>query len=220
MIQFRRGSTKSWRGTNTKLEPGQPGYDKDKHKIKIGDGETSWSGLPYASGLFANEILDSEATAKTKKGKDAEDTTLITYGTAVPDTSTVGQVYLQQYDAEPEVDQVVSSGISGIWTYQKWKSGIAKCWGIVDITADLQNAFEGTGLFHDSNKMKSVKYPFTFKNVPVETATLQSAGWVAWLANKTKNTKEASGVYMLISPDEQTTNANYSIAIQVEGLWR
>jgi predicted secreted protein len=220
MIKLRRGSTKSWRGTSLKLEPGQPGYDKNKHKIKIGDGKTSWKELPYASGLFANEILDSEAAAKHKKSEDAEDLTLITYGETVPDKNTVGQLYLQQYDTEPEVDYVVSVGIDGIWTYQLWKSGIAKCWGNIAISTELSSAIEGTGLFHDKNKMKSLSYPFAFKEVPAETATLQSPGWIAWLANKTKNTKDTSGIYTIISPDEQAIKANYSIAIQVEGLWK
>jgi hypothetical protein len=219
MIKLRRGSTKSWKATKIKLAAGQPGYDKNKHKIKIGDGEKLWSELPYASGLSAEEILDSEKDAKSRNKADAEDKTLITYGTGAPDKNTVGQLYLQHYDAEPEVDYVVSSGISGIWTYQKWKSGIAKCWGTLILTTNIQNAFEGIELFHD-NKMKSVKYPLTFKSIPSETATLQSPGAIAWLASKSKNTTSASGVYTIISPDVQPTNAVYSISLQVEGSWR
>jgi hypothetical protein len=87
------------------------------------------------------------------------------------------------------------------------------------LTTSIQNTFEGIELFHDS-KMKSTKYPLTFKEIPTETATLQSPGVIAWLASKTKNTKTASGVYVIVSPDKQSTNANYSISIQVEGLWK
>lgn len=219
MIQFRRGSTKSWRACKSKLAAGQPGYDIEKHKLKIGDGKTLWDKLPYVSGLTAKEVLDSEKNAKSRVKTDAEDKTIITYGTEVPDENTVGQIYLQQYDAEPEADYVVSSGINGIWAYQKWKSGIAKCYGTVSLDTSIQSAFDAGSLFHD-NKMKTVKYPFTFKEIPSETVTLQSPSWIAWLASKTKNTKSSSGVYVLISPDKQTTNANYSISIQVEGFWR
>lgn len=219
MIKFRRGSTQSWRKTTTKLESGQPGYDKDKHKIKVGDGEHLWNDLPYASGLSEKEVFDSEITASARATADAEDTTIITYGTDVPSANTTGKIYLQQYESDPEVDYVVSSGINGIWTYQKWKSGIARCWGTVDLTTSIQNAFEGIELFHD-DKMKSVKYPLTFKAVPSETATLQSPGAIAWLASKSKNTTSTSGVYTIISPDKQSTNANYSISLQVEGFWR
>ena len=219
MIKFRRGTTKSWRKTKEILASGQPGYDKDKHKIKVGDGAKSWSELPYASGLFADEILNSEKAAKDRFKADSEDKTLITYGTEAPDKDTVGKLYLQQYEVEPETDYIVSSGIDGIWTYQKWKSGIAKCWGTVELDTDVQNAFEGIELFHD-NKMKSIKYPFTFKNVPCETTTIQSPGGLVWLANKSKNTKSTSGVYTIISPDKQLTKAVYNISLHVEGLWR
>jgi hypothetical protein len=87
------------------------------------------------------------------------------------------------------------------------------------LDTSIQNAFEGSELFHDS-KMKSVKYPLTFKELPTETATLQSPGAIAWLANKSKNTKGTSGVYLIISPDKQSTNAGYNISLQVEGFWR
>lgn len=218
MIQFRRGSTKSWRNTKTKLAAGQPGYDKDKHKIKIGDGESLWSKLPYVGGLSAQEILDSEANAKIKSKLDSEDKAIITYGTEAPDKNTVGQLYLQQYDAKPETDYIVSSSVNDIWTCQVWKSGIVKCWGKLTVETDVQTAFEGTELFHDNNKIKSVAYPVTFKDVPCETATIQTSGSIAWLANKAKNTNKASGVYMIISPDKQVNKAVYSISIQVEGF--
>ena len=219
MIQFKRGTTKSWRSAKVKLAAGQPGYDKEKHKIKVGDGKTIWADLPYASGLSAKEVLDSEKDAKNRNKADTEDKTLITYGTEIPDENTVGQLYLQQYDAEPEADYVVNSGIDGIWTYQKWESGIAKCWGTIDLTTSIQNAFDGSTLFHD-NKMKTVKYPFTFKEIPSETATLQSPGGIVWLANKAKNTKSTCGTYVLISPDKHSTSANYNISLLVEGFWR
>jgi hypothetical protein len=219
MIQFRRGSTKSWRATKVTLAAGQPGYDKDKHKLKIGDGKTAWEKLPYASGLSVEDIISSEKDAKSRNKADAEDKAIITYGTEAPDKNTIGQLYLQQYESEPEADYIVSSAIDGIWTYQKWKSGVAKCWGTLELTTSIQDAFEGIELFHN-NKMKSIKYPFTFRDVPCETVTLQSPGAIAWLAGKAKNTKSASGVYTIISPDKQSTSAVYSISIQVEGFWK
>lgn len=219
MIKFRRGSTKSWLSTKTKLEPGQPGYDKNKHKIKIGDGKNLWSDLPYASGLFAEEIVDSEANAKTKKDNDAEDLTLITYGTAEPDENTVGQIYLQQTDDEPEVDYVIEAGVNGVWSYQKWKHGFAKCWCRLELTTDVQTAFEGIGLYQDNNSMRSMSYPFTFKETPTETATLQSPGQVVWLAGRTVNTNQTAGTYALISP-YSLYSSRYFISIQVEGFWK
>ena len=78
MIKFKRGSTKSWQSTEFKLGAGQPGYDKDKNKLKIGDGENSWINLPYIGGLTSQEILNEENIAKLLYAQDAENTTLIT----------------------------------------------------------------------------------------------------------------------------------------------
>ena len=33
------------------------------------------------------------------------------------------------------VDYIVEQGTSGIWTYRKWNSGIAECWGMQKKTA-------------------------------------------------------------------------------------
>lgn len=218
MIQFRRGTTKSWKATKVKLAAGQPGFDKDKYKIKIGDGKSDWSDLPYVSGLSSQEILDSEQAAQERYEADNEDITLITYGTDLPDENTVGQLYLQQCDTPIETDYIVKSGINGIWSYQIWKSGIARCHGILPVTTDIQTVFDGVNLYHDNNKMSSIAYPFTFKELPSETATVQSPGWVTWIASRSVNTTKASGVYSLISPNKQATSAVYNISLQIEGL--
>lgn len=217
MIQFKRGTTSSWRDSSVKLEPGQPGYDKDKHKIKVGDGKKLWSDLPYASGLSAEEILSSEDDAKTNR--DTEDkftANIITYGTEAPDKNTVGQIYLQQID-EPEVDYIVESGTNGIWTYQKWKSGIAKCWCSYSFKTTVQEHFE---LFYRSLPI-STKYPFTFKKIPTETVTIQSfSEQPVILANAAANTTKNTGSYTIISLITALDEATYCISIHVEGFWR
>jgi hypothetical protein len=216
MIKFRRGRTSSWRSSKTKLAAGQPGYDKDKHKIKIGDGEKLWTDLPYVSGLFTEEVLDSEANAKTKKSNDTENVTLITYGTEAPDENTVGQIYLRQID-DPEVDYVIETGTKDGWTYQKWKSGIAKCWRNYSFTTTVQEHLE---LFCRSTTTSSLSYPVDFVYIPTETTTVQSSGGQVLLANSSANTAKTSGTYAIISLVGEIAAANYTISIQVEGFWR
>lgn len=218
MIQIRRGKTANWRKPSKPLAAGQPGYDKDKHKIKIGDGLTPWSLLPYASGLGSEDILMPEAEAKIRSLLDPEDSTLITYGTEFPTKENVGKVYLQHYDAEPETDYVVEYGSDYMWTYQKWYSGIAKCWGTFKITTEIQSAFNGNALYYN-NAIKNIPYPFTFTDIPSETVTLQSPGFIAWLAGRTGNSTVQSAAYSIVSPDKQNSST-YTVSIQVEGFWR
>ena len=46
-IQLKRGQSSNWETLNPVLGPGEPGYELDTHKIKIGDGVTAWNDLPY-----------------------------------------------------------------------------------------------------------------------------------------------------------------------------
>jgi hypothetical protein len=224
MIKFKRGSTENWKKLDKPLEAGQPGYDKEKNKIKIGDGKKLWDKLDYATGLFAEEVLDKNSKAAKRLEKDPEDKTLITYGDTIQGDDKkepiVGTLYLQHYDTDPEVDYIVEYGTSDIWTYQKWNSGIAKCWGTYKSTSAVQNTFDTVDIFYgDSTKIK-VKYPFEFKEIPNETATIQSPGGIVWLANNGLNTKDTSGSYVIISLDKQINTANYNISFQVSGRWK
>lgn len=49
-IQLRRDTSANWQGTNPVLAQGEPGVELDTHKMKIGDGSTSWNDLAYAAG--------------------------------------------------------------------------------------------------------------------------------------------------------------------------
>ena len=218
MIKIKRGKTSNWRKLNPKLDDGQPGYDREKHKIKIGDGKSPWVDLPYASGLSKKEVLSSETEAKARVAADAGETAVFTYGSKAPDSKITGDVYLQYYESDPETDYIVAYGKSGIWTYQKWYSGIAKCWGTLELNASVQSVFEEVALFYDSS-MKQVSYPFSFKEIPSETATLQSPGGVVWLSGRKTNEKKKTGAYSLISPDKQKA-ATYKITLHAEGFWK
>lgn len=51
-------------------------------------------------------------------------------------------------------DYVVDQGVSGSWTYRKWNSGLAECWGTFSHRAENVNA----------NNQFSISLPFTFAN--------------------------------------------------------
>lgn len=56
------------------------------------------------------------------------------------------------------IDFVVEEGTSGIWTYKKWNSGIAECWGFSNVES---NAYASGGA-----KNIVVSYPFEFATAP------------------------------------------------------
>lgn len=48
-IQIRRGSAAFWESENPILHDGEPGYERDTRRLKIGDGATHWRELPYST---------------------------------------------------------------------------------------------------------------------------------------------------------------------------
>jgi len=63
-IKFRRGTAAEWTASEPQpggeiLRLGEPGYEKDTGKLKIGDGVTPWNSLPYMSaGTIVIEDVD------------------------------------------------------------------------------------------------------------------------------------------------------------------
>lgn len=47
LIQARRDTAANWTSVNPVLASGEPGWESDTRKIKIGDGSTAWNSLSY-----------------------------------------------------------------------------------------------------------------------------------------------------------------------------
>ena len=89
-----------------------------------------------------------------------------------------------------ESDFVISQGTSGIWTYRKWKSGIAECWCRKTITTNVTNVWGG---LYTSGRLDAldISFPFAFKSVPVVTANL-TANWAGAILMVPGDCKDAS----------------------------
>jgi len=61
-IQFKRGTAADLTALNTLLASGEPGYETDTGKFKIGDGTTAWNSLAYAAALPAHAHAMSDVT--------------------------------------------------------------------------------------------------------------------------------------------------------------
>jgi hypothetical protein len=58
-IEIRKGSKAAWESTNPVLEPGEPGFETDTKKLKLGDGTTAWNNLPYFR-ADGGELVDGD----------------------------------------------------------------------------------------------------------------------------------------------------------------
>lgn len=50
-FKLKRGTAAQWTQLNPILQLGEPGFEKDTFKLKIGDGVRNWSALPYIGSL-------------------------------------------------------------------------------------------------------------------------------------------------------------------------
>jgi hypothetical protein len=111
-MQVRRGTASSWTSTNPTLAAGELGFETDTGKFKIGTGSSTWTGLPYATGLNAITYLyNATASQTTFSGVDANGLTLAyTVGTEQVFLNGALQVRGSDYTATDGTSIVLTSG--------------------------------------------------------------------------------------------------------------
>lgn len=55
---FKRGNAETWTKKNILLGPGEPGFELDTGKLKVGDGVHAWNDLPYINDDNTYEVID------------------------------------------------------------------------------------------------------------------------------------------------------------------
>ena len=53
-FQLRRSTSYNWNSINPILQSGEPGFESDTYKLKIGDGIRAWNILPYISSAYGS----------------------------------------------------------------------------------------------------------------------------------------------------------------------
>lgn len=114
-------------------------------------------------------------------------------------------------------DYVTSVGTSSIWTYRKWNSGAAECWGVYTASGVniAKNNYSG---FRYSDGI-SVNLPFTFAAAPV---AVYSGGCTSYLTFVTPigqpTTTQAK--FWVACLDSSATNCSIVVNIHVMGKWK
>ena len=72
-------------------------------------------------------------------------------------------------DDTTEKDYIVEQGVSGMWTYRKWASGIAECWGVqdVDVPSVTKEWGQSDSIVYYSDSFGFKEYPFVFSSEPL-----------------------------------------------------
>lgn len=80
-IQFRRGTAAQWTSAETVLSIGEPGYESDTGKFKIGDGVTAWPALPYESDTGGGGGTTTVDVGSTTTGAPGSSASVVNSGT-------------------------------------------------------------------------------------------------------------------------------------------
>ena len=120
--------------------------------------------------------------------------------------------YGTRIDALETHDYIVEQGTSGIWTYRKWASGIAECWGTL-VFACTSSSQAGSNYY--SNVIQS-DLPFTMSSAVVQ-ATMSDG--LAWVSNI--NAYPTHIAFRLMrSTKIQASDGNYTARITINGRWK
>ena len=70
-IKIRRGTSADWANSNPVLADGEIAVDTEKHGLKVGNGSSTWSNLPFCSPEIVNDLLTggTDATLSAEQGK-------------------------------------------------------------------------------------------------------------------------------------------------------
>lgn len=122
-------------------------------------------------------------------------------------------------NGSPLADFVIQQGTSGIWTYRRWKSGIAECWGRKSVSTAIANAW---GNLYTSGSLSAlnVSFPFTFAAIPTITANLTCNGTGAILmvpGSSPAPSVSSTGVYELTRGSAAAGSATYWVNFYVIG---
>lgn len=58
VFKFKRANAALWTERNPVLQQGEPGFEIDTGKLKIGNGSTRWNDLEYVGGDVANDQIE------------------------------------------------------------------------------------------------------------------------------------------------------------------
>lgn len=121
-----------------------------------------------------------------------------------------------------EQDYIVERGTSGMWTYEKWNSGIAKCWGTLTLNTPISKAWGS--MYVGDYLMSRQNYPIVFTSKPKETVTLQAGSNAAWLFAESNgngvNGAYASAIYNVCRPSATSSTQTFYLSFNVVGNWR
>ena len=117
-----------------------------------------------------------------------------------------------------EQDAMTDSGTSGIWSYRKYASGLAVCWGSTEAVSIAQSDFTAWGSWYSGTITNGEAFPFKFV-APPHMLREVSNPWGSGLGNYTSPTAANTGKVALIRPNAQAVSG-VQVHFLAIGRWK
>lgn len=101
-IQLRKDTSANWGSVNPVLLKGEPGFETDTGKLKIGDGTTAWSALGYIGGEAGvsintpNTIVKRDANGNFAAGTITANLSGSYTNVTIGSTASKGKIFVQE----------------------------------------------------------------------------------------------------------------------------
>lgn len=115
-------------------------------------------------------------------------------------------------------DTVIEQGTSGIWTYRKWNSGVAECWGTSARSNVAMGQWGSSSLYYGTITADS--WPSgLFTSAPNANMFARVSGGNGWLTQTTNMTASSTGTRYVIGVSSTALSA-VNVIVYAYGRWK
>lgn len=112
-------------------------------------------------------------------------------------------------------DFVIEEGTTGIWTYRKWASGVAECWGAENKVTPVTTAW-GNG--YVSPQLSTLFPSDFFTSAPI--VSIYFSGGYSAIVNNSNSSPSKNGVNYGIFRPTQSASQTFVANIRAIGKWK
>jgi hypothetical protein len=112
-IQIRRGTAAQWTSTNPTLASGEQGFETDTNKMKIGNGATAWTSLPY---IAADGDITGVTAGTGISGGGTSGTVTVSIDTSVTADLTTAQTLTNKTFTDPKINLAFTADSGSSYT--------------------------------------------------------------------------------------------------------
>lgn len=115
-------------------------------------------------------------------------------------------------------DFVTDSGVSGIWTWRKWNSGLAECWG-VSVCSIPANGMSTLGSLFSFDGQEAFPAGL-FVSIPVQEISPQTGTRSFWVGLRNTAVSASSAAYAIITTSNSANAHTVKVGIHAIGRWQ